>query len=63
MARSWFRFCLHDQQILAPLTAERAADLRARGLVLVPASAPDDLAERLGPVVRLLLSPRIPRSC
>ena len=63
MARSWFRFCLYDQRILAPLTDERAADLRARGLVLVPASAPEDLMERLGPVVRLLLSPRISRSC
>jgi hypothetical protein len=63
MAESWFRFSLHDQRILAPLTAEKAAELRGRGLVLEPASEPDDLAERLAPVVRLLLSPRISRSC
>ena len=58
MERSWYRFRLHGKQILAPLTEERAAEMRARGVALEPASAPEDLVERLAPVVALLLGAR-----
>ena len=58
MERAWYRFRLHDRQILAPLTEDRAEELEAKGLVLEPASAPEDLAERLAPVVALLLNGR-----
>ena len=56
MERSWFRFSLHGETIIAPLTAEQVSDLQALGVDLEPASKPDDIEERLAPVVQLLLS-------
>lgn len=53
--RAWYRYQFFEHTITAPLTAERAAALRARGVELEPAGPPEDLAERLAPFYRLIL--------
>ena len=57
MGKQWYRFSFNGQELFTPLTAERAEELRAGGYDLQPSEPPADLAERLAPLIRFLLTP------